>query len=309
MKGLNLRSLTGELHEVAEPFLHDPALSISDYRQKFGGWYERLKFDFGGKFSFPGDCHDAPIQAFAGFTFDEMCKIFYGKDPYEDSLQRFFRTNAQHEVVRKIQTSMWRWGMRHDTWNEVVRVYNHLRNFSLGLREFEIRLDYTTFHNPCGNSKYGRIPIDGSFAYLVYYKRVHVMTIGFSIQEGRRILVQQIQANARACAGNRWMNRLPRNRVEFVIELFAKNFPGYRLFLVDGGSIVRKITAAYKRNLEKSKHFNHPDECEEWERRIAHLRKDAKRLKCFYGDSGRFALDPHRARWNDLTHREILLES
>src|SRR5581483_4269851 len=124
-------------------------------------------------------------------------------------------------------------------WNEVVDAYNALRSFSvMPEKGFELLLDHSTYYNEYGWSHYNRLYLDGVFGYLLLYKGEHVLTIGFSIMGGKRLLIQQVQAPARK--GNRALYRLPHNRVEFVIELFERHFEGYELSLVTGESLVEK---------------------------------------------------------------------
>jgi len=289
MKGLCLRSLSGELHKVSATAAKDPAATIKDSDKKFGRWQEYIKGMLGRGFAFPQDCYKLPLQAFEGFSFDELCKIYYSTSTMmHRSVDDLFETNAQAEIVRKIESSMWRWSIGAGTWNEVVDAYNCIRNFSFGHRDFELRLDYTTSFNPYGRSKYSRIFIDGVFAYLVYYQRRHVMTIGFSIQGSKHLLIQQVQTKDRS--GNRWLYRLPHNRLELVVDLFKKSFPTYSLWVIDGSSLAEKTLEDYRQALQRSERANRADEILEYKNRIDHLSADKPRLAAFYGNVGRFVL-------------------
>jgi hypothetical protein len=218
------------------------------------------------------------------------------------SVVDLFESSAQHEIVWKIKNSMWRWGLSKGTWNEVVEAYNRLRHFSFDRPDFELRLDHTTYYNEYGYGKYSRVYLDGVFAYLVYYKRKHVMTIGFSIQEKKQILIQQVQTTARK--GNRWLYQLPSNRLEFVVELFQKNFPGYRLWVIDGSSLAEKTIADYRRGLQGAERWGDAEEILAFKTKIEHLETDKSRLNALYKNTGRFCLGSSKSV-NGILHHEL----
>lgn len=328
MKGLHLRSLTGELHAVEPEHNVKPVLSIQEVDTKLGAWQGYLYERWGDHFSFLNEYHRLPLKALGGFSFDELCKLKYSTDiMMDESVNKLFETCPRHEVVRKITSSMWRWGFTRGTWNGLVATYDNIRNFTfLDDPNFEIRLDHTTYYNECGWSKYKRIFLDGVFAFLVYYKGTHVLTIGFSIPEDNKLLIQQVQSAKRA--GNRFLYRLPANRIEFVIELFQKNFPGYCIRVVDGASLAKKTLESYASGVHvlqercdryrKELETDKADACiKEWLRtselektelksKIAQLKADKSRLASFYGNAGRFALGPAANQINGLNHCDVL---
>jgi hypothetical protein len=326
MKGINLRSLARELSYAEAKFETQPVLEIHpDKKLDFCRSYIESRFDV---FSFQDDYYKLHLGALRNFSFDELCRIKYSTViMMDESVCKLFEKQPNHEVVRKIMSSMWRWGAGKGTWNEVVDVWNGIRQFSLGLNpDFEIRLDYTTGYNEFGNSKYSRTFIDGVFAFLVYYKRKHVMTIGFSVTEGRRILIQQVQLKQQS--GNRWLYKFPKNRMEFVIDLFAKYFPGFMLCIIDGESLVKKTLSDYQRGLQRAQEriernrryverdFAHcgadikedESEAEAFQTRIAHLKIDLPRLSKFYKDCGRHALG-QSVVFNHITHYQLELSN
>lgn len=323
MKGINLRSLTGELHFVDAEFVSQPVLAIQevDLKLDFCHRYIEAYFD---TFLFQSDYYKLPLKALRNFSFDEICKLQYSTTIMMDgSVGKLFEKQPNYEVVRKIMSSMWRWGVGKGNWNEVVDTWNGIRHFNLNLNpEFEIRLDYTTGYNEFGNSKYSRTFIDGVFAFLVYYKRKHVMTIGFSITEGRRILIQQVQLKQQS--GNRWLYKFPKNRMEFVIDLFAKHFPDFTLCVIDGESLAKKTIADYERGLqraqeriERNRRYNESElehcgadiredenEVEAFQKRIAHLKGDLSRLAELYKNCGRYRLGASVVI-NNITHYQL----
>ncbi len=329
MKGLKLRSLSGELCKVGSKYAKNPLDTINDIEKKLSPWDHYILERFGENFSFLKEYYKLPIRIFSEFSFEELCKLHHSSILMMDqSVNEIFERDARYEIMRKIQSSMWRWGMNKGTWNQAVDAYDNIRRFSfIENPDFEIRLDYSTHFNEFGYSKYSRTYIDGVFAYLVYYKRRHVMTIGFSIMEKRSLLIQQVQSVNRT--GNRYLYKLPNNRIEFVIGLFRKNFPGYQLYVIDGNCLVEKTISHYKRALNmamercrnyrdqiknpacKSKNITErwlresEQECEALEAKIVHLKADKSRLALFYGDTGRFLLNPLTLSVNGLIHHQV----
>ncbi|WP_413460691.1 hypothetical protein [Herbaspirillum huttiense] len=227
-------------------------------------------------------------------SFDQICKARYSEVfMMHSSVEQAFETNPEFLIVQKIANSMWRWGGGAGVWNEVVDAYDGLRCFSLGVAGFEIRLDWTTGFNERGYSREARIYLDGVFGFLVYYRGEHVLTLGFSFMAGHRLLVQQIQLAKRK--GNRFLFKLPRNRVEFAIQCFGNAFPLHRLCLADGGDICLTSLRSYQRahssaSSRLARKYDVRDEQErcEFERRIAHLEADLPRIAELYKEAGAF---------------------
>lgn len=150
-------------------------------------------------------------------------------------------------VVRKISSSQWRWGHADRDWNDIVSAYRGIAAFDLGIDGFEVRLDHTTGYNEKGRSEHAGIFLDGVFGFLVHWKGKHVMTIGFSISKGR-VLLQQVQAVSRT--GNRWMFRMPANRMEFVIDRLSAAFPDREILIGDGSDYAGRSLSEYRSGLE-----------------------------------------------------------
>lgn len=330
MKGLKLSSLTGELKKVEKKFQDKPASTFKSPSRKISEFWKRQAKERGLGKSFLEYYPRLPLPALSKFSFDELCKMKYSSIfMMHDTVGKLFETKARYEVVRKIISSMWRWGCGGDVWNELVDAYEHIRNFVFSDDpNFEIRLDHSTYYNEYGYAKYSRLFIDGVFAYLVYYKKKHVMTIGFSIMEGRRVLIQQVQGAERS--GNRYLYRLPANRLEFVIELFQINFPNYKLYVIDAKFLVGKTLRDYRNLLERTKNRQErllievasstgakkADASKELaetkedvlviNEKINHLKEDAERLGAFYRNTGRFELDSEKFIVNNLVHYGVL---
>lgn len=281
-----------------------------------------------------------PLRGFARLSLDEICKIRHSTTyTMEDDVENAFRKDPRFMIVNKIKSSMWRWGLMTAGWNEIVDAYDGLRSFDLGVPGFTVTLDHTEGHNACGWGEYSSTYLDGVFAMLVHHKGEHVMTIGFSFACTRKVLVQQVQL--KKPRGNRWLFKMPGNRMETVIDAMTRAFPRHRVFVVDGGSVARKnletygkgadrlrvrrdhIAEALKRRiaadfasggaLEHSRTF---DEVVEEEReieerqtrldgKVEHLSGEVVRLDAFYADTGRFARRGKPLRINHLDHYAI----
>lgn len=331
MKGLQLCSFSQELYEVPSEHAEQPVNTVvlDNLDGKVTLIQTYIQDYYGKDCSFLDNYHNLPLDVLGGLSFDEVCKLYYSS-PYimDNSVDKLFQTDAQYEIVRKIKNSMWRWGVGKGTWNEVVTAYDSIRRFSfVDNSDFEIRLDHTTGCNPFGYTKYSRTFVDGVFAYLVYYKEKHVMTIGFSVMEKKKLLIQQVQSVQHK--GNRYLYRLPANRLEFVIDLFRKNFSGYKLYVIDGDYLVRKILSNYGGALARAREHciqyqseietatgdtrerrelwlrDCIEECEIYEAKVAHLREDRKRLVSFYGNTGRFVFRTPLTV-NGIVHRQVV---
>lgn len=320
MNGIDLKSLSGSLHKVDALYNEEPAKSIENIKEKLGEKgleiileYYDLGFDFNKIYRY------LPLEAFEGFTFDELCKLHHSSAiSMHHSVKENFENNPQFRLIDKISNSMWRWSGQ-GMWNEIVEAYDSIRRFKLcDNPDFELRLDYTTGCNVCGDSEFSMTFIDGVFAYLVYYKQQHVMTIGFSLLNKSRILIQQVQSAQRA--GNRYLYKLPSNRLGLVIERFKQYFPLHKLYLVDGDDLVNKTLTSYKKGLTSAQEIlysSKPDispnilksrqeRCEQYKECINHLNADKDRLISFYNNAGKFKLGKDFVKAHGLSHRVIL---
>lgn len=227
-------------------------------------------------------------------TFDQLCKIHCSQTTLmHRSVETLFEDDPEFSIVRKIKSSMWRWGCGDGHWNEIVDAYYRIRAFTIPLDEFEVRLDYTTAYHPRGYGLESRIYLDGVFGFLVYFRGKHVMTFGFSISEGRRVLLQQVQMAQRK--GNRFLFKLPAGPIEFALQCFVDAFPEYEICIADGGDISQVNLASYGdgllRAIKRVKDEptpKHIKEKEDLEACIAHLSAEAQRLEAMYANTGSF---------------------
>ncbi len=161
------------------------------------------------------------------------------------SVERMMENDPRYVVMDRIRTSISWWGCSLVPWNELVDGWRGLGAFDIAAEGFEARLTHTYGCRENGPSEHGATWIDGHFAWLVHHRDRHVMTIGFSISNDRRILIQQIQATS--THGNRWMYRFPRNRLEHVVDRFAEAFPHHEILMVDGRALGSRIAQDYER--------------------------------------------------------------
>lgn len=237
--------------------------------------------------------------------------------PYalDSSTEEELNAIPSFELIRKISSSMWRWGTRRAKWNEIVDAWNGIRSFDLGIEGFDVTLDYSTWYNPCGNSKHTRTYLDGVFGFLVHWKGQHVMTIGFSIVDGRRLLLQQVQAVNPT--GNRWMFRLPANRMEFVIDRLMAAFPRHTLMIADGADYAQRSLDSYRNGLESSarrldqSNGGSPEyadrlqkEVKAFSEKIAGLEQDIDRIAALYRNIGRYTLGDE-FKTNGMRHYKL----
>jgi len=294
MMGFPLDMFNNPITHVPDDLTKNPNLTVKIAEILGPDLVERLK-DHYGDIDEQEMGRRLPMSAFRKrFTFDQLCKIRYGTIFTMDrTVEEAFEDEPEYALMRKIQNSMWRWGSGSGVWNEVVDAYDAIRSFNIPVDDFEVRLDFTTYHNERGYSRESRTYLDGVFGFLVHYKGEHVMTLGFSIMDARRVLIQQIQLVKRK--GNRFLFRLPANRVEFFLQCFAKSFPNHTLCMADGGDIANVSLSSYKRGLENvlSSIASYPsasnqEEKEYLEASITHLTADAPRLAALYADTGSY---------------------
>lgn len=270
--------------------------------------------------------HNLPMRAFARLSLDEIAKIRHSTSMMMDrSVEDAFDHEPNHVLVNKIASSMWRWGFSRGDWNGIVDAYDGLRSFDLGIEGLEVRLDHTTGRNECGYSEHSRIFLDGVFGLLVHHRGEHVMTIGLSVMGGRRLLLQQVQLRSRR--GNRWLFRMPANRMEFVVDRLMSAFPRHAIHVADGADIAARSLRGYREGLAQAKASvaryamrlaessgdvrdvgeylaTAKESVAEYADKIAHLETEAPRIAALYRNTGRHA-QGRALRLNGITHYRI----
>lgn len=175
------------------------------------------------------------------FSVEEMTKMIWNSCIQSEASEEF-RYNPKYRVINKVENALHHWCYGKKNYNHLVYWYNSLSRFSFGISDTEVRLDYATYFNPWGYSKYTRTFIDGPFAYLIYYKGKHVLTVGFA-PSANGVLITQIQMKQKK--GNRWLYKLPCHYIEYVVQCMSNMFHDTPLFIADGASLASHIRECY----------------------------------------------------------------
>jgi hypothetical protein len=310
--GIDLATYTDRLLHVEPEHDEKPILSF-DLRDAIGPHAcAYAKARYGTDHSSARLANLLPAKALDRLSVDQIAKMRHSSTTMmKDCVEDKFRNEPRFRIIEKIRSSMWRWGMLRCGWNEMVDTYNSIRAFSFDVPDFDIRFDYTMGVNAIGSSEYSRTFLDGALGYLVYYKGQHVMTLGFSVVAGYRVLITQVQLKSRR--GNRWMFKFPKNRLEYIVGRFIKAFSHHQVLVVDGGDVANenishyregvladdRMIARYEETLSRmtilgsecdrtretlSEYVEHRKGLLE---KIAHLTADVDRLRAFYAASGR----------------------
>lgn len=251
MIGIPLATYREELQHISPGVL--PTRTITNYLERLAPYEEQmsaLQYQYRSFDPFR-HCAQFPDEFYHALNFEELCKV-YGSSLYELTypFREKFDKEPEFAIVRKIKSSLWRYGSPADDteWNTIVDAYNGIRNFSFGLDGFEIRLNYTRGFSAYSITEFDPdVYLDGVFGFVVHYRGEPVMTIGFSFAKGRRLLLSQVQLKKRK--GNRFLYTLPSDRVEFVVGLMKKYFPKFILYLVDGSTLADLYLSEYRKSL------------------------------------------------------------
>ncbi|WP_298847123.1 hypothetical protein [uncultured Salinicola sp.] len=297
MKGTPLSTLDVGLTRVPVHQNRKPVRSF-DAMGIFGDKFRRYMLDYYDTDDIEELAHHLPIEAFRRLDTGKTAKtMLFPKNSLPSDVERELEKDPVLRIIRKIDSSTWRWGYDRGAWNDIVSAMEGLASFDLGSDEFEITLDQTTGRNDYGYSEHSRTYLDGVFGFLVHWKGEHVMTIGFSFAAGRRLLVQQVQNTKRS--GNRWLFRLPRNRLEHIIDCFVRSFPKHRIHVADGADYAKRSLDSYlearnrvaerlkRRNDDVEDRLTDREELEALNEKISHLRHQMERLRALYSDTGR----------------------
>ena len=303
LKGVSLDTFAEPLHVLPEGVMDDPYATVDILAVLGVEAVAKLEADYEEKLT-ADRVRKLPREQLEKLEFEDICRIRAGSlFSMSSGMEEMFDEDARYTMFDRIRSSMWHWGSARPTWNEYVAAYEGLRGFRIDLPDFEARITWTNTYCDNNMSDHCGTWLDGHFAYLIHYRGVHVMTLGFSIAGEGRLLLQQVQlASPR---GNRWLFRIPGNRVEFAIDLFARAFPTHQILVVDGADLVRRNVAEYTATLRKvearverlrsatddRKSMFHKAVIEQDQLvvQIAGLHEDAGRLVSLYGDCGRYS--------------------
>ncbi len=316
LEGVSLSSYDEELRYVPVNLNHKPILSFDCLDEMSNGkGREILEY-----YNEQDPCeiiHKLPANAFLKLSADHAAKAMQSRQhTISGRVEEELYEQPILHIVDKIKSSMWRWGCRRAPWNEIVDAYNGIRNFDLGIDRLKTTLSYTEYVNAKGWSCHNATFLDGVFAFFIHYKGKHVLTIGFTIVAGRRILLQQIQA--KSATGNRWMFKMPKNKTEFIVERITAAFPRHKILIADGANYADRSLKEYEDSLERHKgrlankmkfdgFSNLSDLHEQIEAlaaKIAHLKSDKARISNIYTNVGRFVLGQEFSA-NNMKHYEI----
>lgn len=325
MIGIDLASITDDLRRVPVHLDHKPHLTF-DLERALGSDAVVEASNYSGK-TLADRARNLGMDDFKNLSVDQLFKLRRASIiMMSASVEDAIKSEPRLRVIHKIENSMWRWGTQRTGWNEIVDSYESIRRFSFH-PDFEVRLDYTTSYNECGYSEYSRTFLDGVFGFLIYYRGQHVMTLGFSIMGRRRLLIQQVQLKNRQ--GNRWLFKLPRNYMEYVVGCFRAAFPKHNLFVIDGGDLTSKNLNSYRSGLKNKEEYvtrtqSHLGRCkpserdfyeqclssaleeyDELQRRIEHIEPEIDRLTRLYRNTGVYAQSNTTVKANGLKHYGI----
>lgn len=207
---------------------------------------------------------------FNDFTYEELLKFMFG-GAVETAVHRAFKRRFEFpedfeiqmpevmEYSYKLMNSIYQLGPLHASWNKFAAAFNAIPSLNLG-SQFELRFDHTRVPLRIGWAQHvehqvrsrvsspdyssyfaeNMLYLDGIFAYLVYLEGKHVLTIGFSVGEGR-ILINQIQP--RRPKGNRWIYQLNRDLFSYILDRMYQHFSAYglELCLISANSLAKII--------------------------------------------------------------------
>jgi len=309
MIGMVLSEITEKLFPVSsEEHLETPVVTIPNRMTKkviahlddFYGGHDLAKIG-----------HSLPFNLLQKlYSFDEICKIAYSSIyTMDDSVGKAMDEIPAFTLFKKIKSSMWRWGYRNNDWNSVVRAWNGILAFDLGVEGFETTLDHTRWFHDYGPAEHSETYLDGVFAFLVHYRGEHVMTIGFSVTQ-TAVLIQQIQLVKRK--GNRWLYRYPHNRVEHAVGRFIEAFPEFDVCVASGKDIGKRSLTSYKETrsaiIDRIKRDEKDAKLIERRKllseKIKHLTARLPEIEALYSDTGCFQLGD-AVKLNGITHYKV----
>jgi len=228
-------------HLLEEPAIHDHPYALEAILGDKDAWEEVIRLN---------DLSDVERI----LSLNELGRLYFShKKVFSDSSKEEMRKDPKYHLIEKIRVCYAKWGAWGTiTWNELVSFYNQLRTFRIGEPDFSITLDWTTGFNERGYSTYSRTFLDGVFAFLVHHKGKHVMTIGFSLADDGKLLIQQVQLVNKK--GNRFLFQLPTSYMSWVLTLFKSHFIGREIYLVTGESLAYSIIEQYTRGARDIRH-------------------------------------------------------
>ncbi len=300
MIGVPLCTYKEELRKIPNGVL--PTRTIDRFLERLAAFPEEMEEVSSGYDPFDPflHCSRLPLGFWNSCAVEERVKIYCSSVfMLEQSYYDLFEQDPTYAIFRKIKSSLWRYGyVSLDTeWNTLVDAYNGIRNFSFGIPDFEVTLNYTRGHSAYSHSEFDHdLYLDGVFGFVVHYVGEPVMTIGFSFAEGRRILIAQVQM--KKPKGNRFLYKLPMDRVAFVVMLMKKYFPDFRHYLVDGAQLVERYVEEYRMGVAAELAHHEPNQeqiCTMRAKILSYQGEVGSQIRRTYSlDGDAYALSPHR---------------
>lgn len=323
--GIDLATYGPVLTRVPEEHTLKPVLAF-DAIERFGPHVKAYMEHYWESTDLVEKGHGLPIKAYARLTADEIAKTMVSfRYAMDSAIRDALNKDPVVGLVHKIKSSMWRWSWTEMSWNDMLDAYDGIRSFDIGVPGFTVTFDHTSWHNEKGRGVESGVFLDGVFAFLVHWRGEHVMTIGFSIASGHRLLLQQVQMTKRT--GNRWLFKFPGNRMELVVDRLKAAFPAHAIMVVDGATVAQKNLDEYLNSHETQlrrlaehqeklrrqpgdedalRHVaKHGENVVRLGEKISHLEADKPRLAAFYDDLGRHRLSGQDFESNGLKHRAI----
>lgn len=314
MIGVPLCTYKEELRKIPNGVL--PTRTIDRLEERLTPYAEELAWRALGYKEFDPyrHCHAFPEEFYDTCTFEERVKIYLTSFiQLPRTLDKLFDEDPSYRIMRKLRSSLWRWGYcsSETEWNNIVDAYDGIRSFSFGLPDFSVTLDHTTGYNEFGCGEHDRSTyLDGVFGLRVHYHGEHVMTIGFSIASGRKLLLSQIQLKKEK--GNRFLFKLPMGRVPYVVSLMKQYFPGFRQYLVDGDSSVAKYLKDFRTALQRSieRRQRYGTDVSQWnEGNIAYCQEHLNLLEGGAGERIRRTYQLQGGPYRLSTHRPVCIHT
>ena len=188
------------------------------------------------------------------FSFEEIVRFWFDEFIMNKAGEHF---KEHEELLWKIQHVEYQYG-RDRVFKTIARHLDCLRALRCDLPGFEVRLTCSSHFNEFGPSVHMRemyeeqgpnllpgqksLYLDGPMGLLLYFKGVHVLTVGFAMCD-QGVLVSQVQLRHKK--GNRFLYHLPGHYQDVALQILADAFPEDPMYLVSGDSAPAAIRRAY----------------------------------------------------------------
>ncbi len=246
------RCLPGRCGELVE------TLSLAEIEERLLLHRECLEngYFYGQKFSidrWEEQWYRLPARVFSEFTPEEIIRLQFNSIVQAD-IANALEHWPGYRILFKVRNSWWRWQMEYIPYNRMVSQYQGILRFDFGSPNSSTLLNYTTGCHAHGYAEFGRSKekaffLDGVFAYMVNVGNEHVLTIGFT-PTSHGIMLGQVQLTKKR--GNRWLYKLPKPLLEYVVDRMALAFEGESIWLANGQSYPGYLMNVYGENFAEA---------------------------------------------------------